>query len=123
MAKPTSTLKPKNKGGRPKGFDKERARLKLRERVWAEMDGMIDAQIENAKGLKFLMVREKTGKFKRVAKDVAEKLNPGEEIIEVWEKDPSVYAFADLLDRTLDKAAQPKQEVDVKGDVTIKWQS
>ena len=35
-----------------------------------------------------------------------------EEIIEVWEKDPSVQAFTDLMNRTLDK---PAEQVKVTG--------
>ena len=109
--------------GRPSGFDKEQARLRLRALVSAHLDEMVEAQLANAKGIKFLMVREgKTGKFKRVAKEGAEKLNPDEEIIEVWEKDPSVQAFTDLLNRTIDKPAETvNAEVDHKGELTFRW--
>jgi hypothetical protein len=52
-------------------------------------------------------VREKSsGKFLRVSAGRAEKLNPEEEIIEIWEKDPSVQAFTDLLNRALDKPVE-----------------
>ena len=71
------------------------------------MDPLIDAQIEQAKGLKYLVVREKsTGRFVRVSEGMAkakEKLKPNEEVIEVWEKDPSIAAFTDLMNRALDK--------------------
>jgi hypothetical protein len=109
--------------GRPKGFDKERARARLREMVWAEMDAMTEAQIANAKGIKYLVAREKkTGKFLRVA-DVRSAVKSGEEVIEVWEKDPSVHAYADLMDRALDKAAQPlKGEPDSPLELRISWQ-
>ena len=94
-------------------LDKEQARAALRAVVIQHMEEMVAAQIAHAKGLQFLMVREKsTGKFKRVGQDVAEKLNPDEEIIEVWEKEPSVQAFTDLLNRTLDK---PSEHVEVTG--------
>lgn len=114
--------------GRPNGskeagtLAKEEARAALRARVIAEMGPLVDAQIANAKGLSFLMVREKTtGKFLRVGKGAAEKLDPEQEIIEVWEKDPSVQAFTDLMNRTIDK---PVEQVlaDVKGDFLIRWQ-
>jgi hypothetical protein len=36
----------------------------------------------------------------------------GEELIEVWEKDPSVHAFTYLLDRALDKPQE--QEIAIK---------
>lgn len=115
--------------GRPKGskepkrLEKEAAREALRQMVTAQMAPLVEAQIANAKGLKFLMVREKeTGKFKRVSETMAKGLNPDEEIIEVWEKDPSVQAFTDLMNRALDK---PTEQVNVdgnlKGEMVFKW--
>lgn len=101
----------------PKGYktaktiEKEAAREILRNRVKAELEPMVDAQIANAKGIKYLVVRnKKSGKFLRVTEAMA-KIKLGtesdEETIEVWEKDPSVHAFQDLMDRTLDKPSQP----------------
>lgn len=85
--------------------------------VTAQMAPLVEAQIANAKGIKFLMVREKeTGKFKRVSETMAKGLNPDEEIIEVWEKDPSVQAFTDLMNRALDK---PTEQVNVDANVNI----
>ena len=112
--------------GPKKGFEKERARQKLRELVWAKMDAMIAAQVDNAAGIKYLVVREKkTGKFVRVTESMAKvKLNTTtgqeEEVVEVCEKDPNVYAFADLMNRTIDK---PTETVDanVAGRLEIRW--
>ncbi len=99
--------------GKPKGYkhqgtlEKEEARKRLRERVFAELDPLIDAQIANAKGLKYLMVRDKaSGKFLRVPANAAEALKPGEEIVEVWEKDPSIHAFEELVSQAIGKAPQ-----------------
>lgn len=100
--------------GRPKGsknastVDREAARDRLTERVYAELDPLIDAQLANARGIKYLVVRnKKTGKFVRVTQAMArrrqEALKADEEIIEVWEKDACVQAFTDLLNRTLGK--------------------
>lgn len=121
----------KRKGGRPKGsknkvpsprtLDKEMARARLRELVMQHMDPLVEAQVANAKGLKYLVVRDKkTGKFNRVAEAMA-RLSAGEELIEVWEKDPSVQAFTDLMNRTIDK---PIEQVDstVKGTLIVKWE-
>ena len=108
--------------GPKKGFDKERARQKLRELVWAKMDAMIAAQVDNAAGIKYLVVREKkTGKFVRVTESMAKvKLGDAEEVVEVWEKDPNVYAFTDLMNRTIEK---PTETVDanVAGRIEIRW--
>ncbi len=48
------------------------------------------------------------------------KLGKGEEIIEVWEKDPSIHAFTDLMNRALDKPKEQVLEVNVKGDIVAR---
>ncbi len=91
-------------GGKKKGhkskatLSKEQGREALRSLVLAAMLPMVEAQITNARGLKYLVTRDKkTGKFIRVTEAMAKaKLGHAEEIIEVWEKDPSVQAFTDL---------------------------
>lgn len=102
---------------------KEQARDALRQVVIAEMAELAAAQIANAKGIKFLVVRQKSsGKFVRVTEAMA-KLRGGEEtdheIIEVWEKDPSVQAFTDLMNRALDKPKEQEQEIDLHGALRI----
>jgi len=57
--------------------------------------------------------RNDTRVTKAQAKD---KLRKGEEIIEVWEKDPKVQAFTDLMNRCIDKPKEQKQEVAVAGN-------
>lgn len=105
----------------PKTLEKEAARAALRAQVFAELAPMIYAQIEAAKGIKYLMAREKKGgKFVPVtegmAKAIAEGTDTKHELMEVWEKPPSTHAFADLMDRSLDKAAQP---VSLDANVTV----
>lgn len=96
---------------------KEAARDAFRAQVFAQLHPLIDAQIKHALGLKYLVVREKkTGKFLKVTKERMDALlanpedDPELELLEVWDKDPSVQAFTDLMNRTLDK---PKEQVDV----------
>lgn len=89
---------------------------------------LIQAQIANAQGLKYLVVRDKkTGKFLRVTEAMAkakqDALDESEEIIEVWEKDPSVQAFTDLLNRALDKPKEQEQEINLDAKLEIRWQS
>jgi AAA domain len=75
--------------------------------------------LANALGIKYVVVRQKSsGRFLRVAALQAEKLKPDEEIVEVWEKDPSVQAFTDLLNRAIDK---PVEQVDmhVSGELEV----
>lgn len=118
--------------GKPKGYKhkgtiaKEEAREVAREIITAEMMPMLAAQIAHAKGLHYLVVRDKhTGKFIRVTEAMAkhkQTLADNEEIIEVWEKDPSVQAFKDLMDRALDK---PAEHVQIAGEgggpVEYRW--
>lgn len=104
-------------------IEKQVLRERLRAKVAAELDPLIEAQIANAKGIKYLVVRDrKTGKFLRIGEIGAGKLKPDEEIIEVWEKDPSVFAFTDLMNRTVDKPVEPV-EIEHSGDLTIRWAS
>jgi len=123
---------PQPGSGRPKGtknastITKEEAREALRRAVLEEMRDMIAAQVAQAKGLKYLVVREKkTGKFVRVTEAMA-KAKSGEtdteETIEVWEKDPSTPAFTDLMNRALDKPKEQEQEHVVSGGIVIKWE-
>jgi len=106
--------------GRPRGskstgtLEKEAARELVRQRVTESLEELIAAQVENAKGLKYLVTRDKkTGKFLRVG--AANAANQDEETIEVWEKDPSVQAFTDLLNRAIDKPKEQEQEIKVTG--------
>lgn len=116
--------------GRPKGtknpstFTKEQAREALRQIVLREMDSLTAAQIAHAKGLSYLVGRDKGGKFKKLTSDEAEKALAGESeytLVEVWEKDPSVQAFTDLMNRALDKPKEQEQDVSIRGDLGIRW--
>jgi hypothetical protein len=117
--------------GRPKGtknkstFDKELLREELRRLVRASLTPMTEAQIANAMGIKYLVVRQKsTGKFVRVTEAMARlaKLGEGEEAIEVWEKDPSVQAYTDLMNRTIDKPIE-QVTADVTANVVYRWKA
>lgn len=115
--------------GRPKGskelhtLEKESAREVVRQMVVAQLGPLIEAQLSHARGLKYLVTRDKkTGKFIRVTEAMArhkQALADTEEIIEVWEKDPSVQAFTDLLNRALDKPKEQAQEIQVSGSLDI----
>jgi hypothetical protein len=97
------------------------------EMVLKELEPIVKAQLANAKGLNYLVVRDKkTGKFIRVSKAMAkEKLDKNEEVVEVWEKDPSVQAFADLMNRTFGRPAEyvdpNKKDEPIK--IVIAWKN
>lgn len=113
--------------GKPKGHKgkntlaKEAARELTRQLVTKHLEPMIEAQVANAMGIKYLVVREKgSGKFVRVTEAMAKmKQGSTEEIIEVWEKDPSVQAFTDLMNRAIDKPKEQEQELKLTGEVTL----
>lgn len=105
-------------------YTKEQAREALRQIVLREMQDLTAAQIAHAKGLKYLVAREKgTGKFTRLTQAQTEAILAGETdqfaFIEVWEKDPSVQAFTDLMNRALDKPKEQEQEVEIKGALKL----
>jgi hypothetical protein len=95
-------------------------RQKARDLIGPHMADVITAHIANAKGIKYLVVREKSsGKFLRVGEIAAA---ASEEVIEVWEKDPSIEAAKVLLDRLLDK---PSEHVELTGadgaPLEVRW--
>jgi MOSC domain-containing protein YiiM len=85
--------------------------------VFEEIEPMVRAQIAAAKGLSYLVVRDKkTGKFVRLTRAMAKGQLKSEETIEVWEKEPSTSAFTDLMNRTLDRPKEQEQEMRLTGD-------
>jgi hypothetical protein len=98
--------------------EKNKLRQDARNLIGPEMPAMIAAQVSNSKGLSYLVYRDKqSGKFERV-KDI-EAVDQSKDTIEVWEKDPSVQAFTDLMNRLLDKPAEQKLEIAVSGELSV----
>lgn len=98
--------------------DKALAREALRAIIDREMEAMTEAQIAHAKGIKFLVARSKAGgKFERVSEAELEAVLKGQDddriVLEVWDKDPSVQAYTDLMNRHLDKPAEQEQKLDI----------
>lgn len=107
-------------------ISKEQAREALRTVILEQYREMTEAQIAHAKGLKYLVARnKKTGKFAKLTEDmltaIVEGADTEHEAIEVWSKDPSVQAFTDLMNRALDKPAEQEQAVAVTGTLEIVW--
>ena len=80
--------------------------------VTEHLEPLLAAQIDNAVGIKHLMVlAPKTGKFERVtgdAKQIDQALKK-KTACWIYTKDPNVQVFTDLLNRTLDKPAEHVQ--------------
>ena len=86
---------------------------------------MTDAQIAAAQGLKYMVGRaKKGGKFKHLTAEQVKAHLEGQEsefeVIELWEKLPSTQAFSDLMDRAMDKAAQPVA-LEHSGNIEVSW--
>lgn len=117
--------------GRPKGakniatLSKEMAREALRQIVLAEMSDLVKSQIAAAKGIKYLVARNRSsGKFVRVTERAMKAMLAGKqdaelELIEVWQKDPSTQAFTDLMNRAVDKPREQEQEIRLTGELTV----
>jgi hypothetical protein len=83
------------------------------------MSELVDAQLSNATGIKYLVRRDaKSGKFLRVTADMLDQ-QTDDDLIEMWEKEPSVQSFTDLMNRALDKPKEQEQEVTVAGKLVI----
>jgi hypothetical protein len=89
-------------------ISKRIARDLVRARIMDDMAAMIAAQIAQAKGLKYMVARDDSGKFRRIG---PEELAAGATGVEVWEKDPSTAAFTDLMTRAIDKPKEQEQEI------------
>ena len=104
--------------GRPKGskstkpLEKAAAREYVRQVVTEQLDSLPAAQIDNAVGIRHLMMSDpKNGKFERVTGN-AEQLDKALEAdtaFWIYTRDPNVLAFTDLMNRALDKPAEHLQ--------------
>ena len=117
--------------GRPAGrkelktLAKEEAREFVRKVVTTRLGSLLEAQLDNAEGIRHLMMRDpKTGKFERITGDAAQidKALKSKNACWIYTKDPNVQAFTDLLNRALDRPAEHVQ-IAGEGSITIKWQT
>ena len=118
-------------GGRPRGkkmlktLEKEQAREYVRQMVTARLGSLLEAQLDNAEGIRHLMMRDpKTGKFERITGDAKQidKALKSKNACGIYTKDPNVQAYTDLLNRAIDKPAEHVQ-VEGAGSITIRWQT
>lgn len=117
-------------GGRPKGrknnstITKELAREAFRAFIASHAEALHAAQIANAKGIQYLVGREKgTGKFVRLTQEQVDKVLSGDDdryvALEVWDKDPSVQAYTDLMNRFMDKPREQEQVLHITGELSL----
>jgi hypothetical protein len=105
-------------------LSKEQAREVLRKLVMVEMYELVGAQLAHAKGLSYLVTRDReSGKFVRVTEATLKALEDADardDVIEVWEKEPNVQAFQDLMNRALDKPREQPTEIAHTGGLVIR---
>ena len=100
--------------GRPKGskgvktIDKELKREELRQLIIAQMKPMTDAQIEHAKGISYMVLRNPDKTYTRATnvKQVDAAFAAGGETFQLFTQAPNVQAYTDLMNRALDKPAE-----------------
>jgi hypothetical protein len=129
MPSPEASRRNGQKGGRPPGskntttIEKELYREELRRLVVADLEPMVRAQIAAAKGVSHFFQRNEDGKWVELVDPhaVLTALNSGEKDTYYWvhTQHPSTAAFADLLNRALDKPKEPAFEVSVQADLTL----
>lgn len=106
-------------------LEKEALRQVVREKVAAHLTPLLEAQVDNATGIRHFMVRGAGGKFERLTDpaqiEAALNADGAEEGSTYWiyTKDPSVQAFTDLLNRLIDKPKEQEQEIKLTGDVDM----
>ena len=118
------------KGGRPKGrrnnstLKKEAAREAFRCRITSAIEPIADALLARAQGVRYFTIRnKKTGKYEIVTspQQVIQALNSEDDNSgEFYTALPEVSAIKEALDRALDKAHEPAQQVTHSGTLVLK---
>lgn len=104
-------------------IDKAFQREVLRQMIIAKMGPMTEAQIKAAQGLNVAVVRRKDGTYRRIdSPEAFDKAVEREELIEVQTLQPSTQAYTDLMNRALDMPAKPADDLNISGELVIKWQ-
>lgn len=123
-------------GGRPKAQHTllaEQMRAHIINRVNAELNPILDAQIGLAKGIQMMMVREwetdkkgnrhRTGKWVQVTdpQEVEDLLNgeqSGDEYYQIWTKTPETNAAKNMLDQAVGKAKE-SLDANITGNLSL----
>lgn len=115
------------RGGRPAGslnvatIDKALLREELRRYVQPHIQDMVDAQINHAKGVSYMILRNPDGTFTRATdvKQIDAACALGESAFKIFTQAPNTQAFTDLMNRTLDKPAEQEMSVKISGELEV----
>lgn len=111
------------KGGRPPGPspDTQRKLLalqRLRDRVHAEIDDLLTAELEAAKGTFTVLIQTANGWQKATTEEQIEAaIAAGDHVFRIVRREPDMRALKDLWDRTI---GVPKQELEVSTPEPVK---
>lgn len=108
--------------------EKEALRTVMRAKVRERWAPMIDAQLDNAIGIKHFMLRDaKTGQFRRITEPAEiDAALAAEGVVEgthywIYTKDPASASAIDLMNRVIDKPIEPV-DIDHGGTIVLKWE-
>lgn len=95
-----------------------------RQKVIAHLEPMLEAQIAAVIGTKHLMLRNDDGTWRKATSDddIEAALNGDPNMYYIAISPSSTQAFNTLAAYALDKPKEQAQDVEVKADVTIRWQ-
>ena len=129
MPSPEASRRNGRKGGRRRGsknkatIEKALHREELRRLVVAELEPMVRAQIAAAKGVSHFFMRNDAGQFVELvdSKAIQTALNSDDQDTYYWihTQNPSTPAFADLMNRALDKPKEQEFDVNVRGNMDL----
>jgi hypothetical protein len=115
------SLGERGKDAKARLLGKQSAQEAVRQQITAQLEPLIDEAIRAALGVSYCFERDaSTGRWRRVDDERAfnrVETDPGQYLRNTG--DPSPRAFAELLDRSLDKPRRQEQEVTVSGEVDV----
>lgn len=99
---------------------KQAIRARILAKFEAEVEALVEAQFDNARGLKHFFLRDpKTKQFKQITdpEQIEVALNSGDEGSYYWihTKDPSTQAFTAIADRAIDRPTEHHEHTGPEG--------
>jgi len=121
----------KRYGGRAKGtlnkktvaekVNQELYREQVRQFVTANLQPMLEAQLEHSKGVQYMVLRMPDGTYARATdvKQIDAACAVGASAFKIMTQAPNTQAFVALMDRALDKPREQPQDINIKGTIDI----
>lgn len=124
-------MKGKKTGGRQKGtrnvatvekeLDIAWERELIRRQVLQQRGPMIDAQIDHAKGVYYMLIRRPDGTYSRATDEsqINAAVAIGGEALKVFTQAPNPQSFSTLMAYAVDKPKEQPQEVQISGTLEL----